>query len=168
MSLGPVNLSPIISGYVADKYGWRTNFRIMIAFTAVALLLIFFAVPETSYKRPAVFETDISSTADLPITEEDPTADVIAPAKEHGSDVSTPPADEEKSPMEMQHDNSPRSYWQELLPMRGLETKDNPLVLLARFFTCALYPAVIWSFLVGGTYVAWVSHQLSWGVISVR
>ena len=140
----------------------------MIAFTAVALLLIFFAVPETSYKRPAVFETDISSTADLPITEEDPTADVIAPAKEHGSDVSTPPADEEKSPMEMQHDNSPRSYWQELLPMRGLETKDNPLVLLARFFTCALYPAVIWSFLVGGTYVAWVSHQLSWGVISVR
>ena len=167
MSLGPVNLSPIISGYVADKYGWRTNFRIMTAFTAVALLMIFFAAPETSYKRPAIFETDISSTADLPMTE-DVTGDMIAPAKEPGSDVSTPPADEEKSPMGMQNDNSPRSYLQELLPMRGFETKDDPLVLFARFWTCALYPAVIWSFLVGGTYVAWVSLQLLRGVISIR
>ena len=168
MSLGPVNLSPIISGYVADKYGWRTNFWIMTAFTAVALLMIFFAAPETSYKRPALYETDILSTTDSPLTKEDLTANVIVPARNTGSDVSTPPTDEEKSPIEMQHDNSPRSYAQELLPMRGYETKDKPLVLLARLFTCALYPAVIWSFLVGGTYVAWVSLQLLPPVIFIR
>ena len=168
MSLGPVNLSPIINGYVADRYGWRTNFWIMTAFTAVALLMIFFAAPETSYKRPALYETDIFSTTNSPMTKGNLTADMMAPAKEPGSDVSTPATDEEKSPIEMQHDNSPRSYPQELLPMRGFETKDNPLVLLARLFTCALYPAVIWSFLVGGTYVAWVSLQLLPGDISIR
>ncbi|CAD6565385.1 MAG: hypothetical protein ASARMPREDX12_005798 [Alectoria sarmentosa] len=155
MSLGPVNLSPIISGYVADKYGWRTNFWIMTAFTAVALLLIFFAAPETSYNRPAIYETDLTSRDNLPITEERLAADAILTAKEPGSDISSAPADKEITSVEMHKDQSPRSYWQELLPIRGLETKDNPTVLLARFFTCGLYPAVIWSFLVGGTYVAW-------------
>ena len=139
MSLGPVNLSPIISGYVADKYGWRTNFWIMTAFTVTALLLIFFTAPETSFKRPAIYETDINSRDDLPSTERDLTADDNKPA------------------METREDISARSYWQDLLPISGLQTRHNPLVLLGRLFTCGLYPAVIWSFLVGGTYVAWVS-----------
>lgn len=157
MSLGPLNLSPIVSGYVADRYGWRTNFWIMTAFTAVALLLIFFAVPETSYHRPAIYETDITSSNNLPITEKNLTSDVTGTSQEPGNDISTGPADSKLPSMEMHKDELPRSYWQELLPIRGLETKDNPLVLLARLFTCGLYPAVIWSFLVGGTYVAWVS-----------
>ena len=154
MSLGPVNLSPIISGYVAEKYGWHMNFWRMTAFTAVALLMIFFAAPETSYSRSAIYETDITSRDNLPISEEKSSADVIAPA------VSTSLADKKDSSMKIHKAENPRSYWQELLPIRGLETKDNPLVLLARFFTCGLYPAVIWSFLVGGTYVAWVSLQI--------
>ena len=129
----------------------------MTAFTAVALLLIFFAAPETSYNRAAIYDTDITSSDILPIREENITADVIAPVKEPGNDVSNPPADKELSSMEIRKDESPQSYWQELLPFRSLETRDNPIVLLARFFTCGLYPAVIWSFLVGGTYVAWVS-----------
>lgn len=157
MSLGPLNLSPIVSGYVADRYGWRTNFWIMTAFTAVALLLIFFAAPETSYNRPAIYETDIISSENLPVTKESLSADALATAKESGSDISIAHQNKGIPSMEMHRNESPRSYWQELLPIRGLETRDNPLVLLARFFTCGLYPAVIWSFLVGGTYVAWVS-----------
>lgn len=157
MSLGPLNLSPIVSGYVADRYGWRTNFWIMTAFTAVALLLIFFAAPETSYNRPAIYETDIISSENLPVTKESLSADALATAKESGSDISTAHQNKEIPSMEIHRNESPRSYWQEFLPIRGLETRDNPLVLLARFFTCGLYPAVIWSFLVGGTYVAWVS-----------
>lgn len=168
MSLGPLNLSPIVSGYVADKYGWRTNFWIMTAFTAVALLLIFFAAPETSYNRPAIYETDITSSDNLPVTEENLSADVVAAAKESGSDISAGPHNKDISTMETHSNELPRSYWQELLPIRGLETRDNPLVLLARFFTCGLYPAVIWSFLVGGTYVAWVSLQPSPHNISNR
>lgn len=168
MSLGPLNLSPIISGYVADQYGWRTNFWIMTAFTAFALLLIFFVAPETNYIRPTIYETDITSSEKLPITEEHLTADVIATSQEPESDISTGPADKEFSSLEMHKDESPRSYWHELLPIRGLETRVNPLVLLARLFTCGLYPAVIWSFLVGGTYVAWVSLYFRPSIFSVR
>ncbi|KAL2043855.1 hypothetical protein N7G274_003375 [Stereocaulon virgatum] len=155
MSLGPVNLSPIISGYVADKYGWRTNFWIMTAFTAIALLFIFFAAPETTYNRPVLYETDINSGVSSPITQDTLITDDVATTKENGSNVSPPPKDKERSTEGMDMHEPPRSYWQELSPIRGLETRDNPLVLLIRLFTCALYPAVIWSFLVGGTYVAW-------------
>ena len=157
MSLGPLSLSPLISGYIADQYGWQTNFWIMTAFTAVALLLIFFAAPETTYDRPAIYETDIRSRDDLPTTEGNRTADVIATPQEHRSDTVKGPSDTEILSREMHKDESPRTYWQELLPVRGLETRVNPFVLLVRFFSCGLYPAVIWSFLVGGTYVAWVS-----------
>ena len=157
MSLGPLNLSPIISGYVADQDGWRANFWILTAFIAVALLLIIFAVPETTYNRPAIYETDITSNDSLPTTEEKITADAIGTPREPRSNIPTNPVNKEISSMEMHKVESPQSYWQEILPMRGLETRDNPLVHLARLFTCTLYPAVIWSFLVGGTYVAWVS-----------
>ena len=146
MSLGPVNLSPLISGYIADKHGWRMNFWVLTAFTAVALLLVIFAAPETTYHRPIIYETDIVSNDNLPTTDKDETIKGADPVtQEQGSDLSSSSLEE-----------SPRSYWQELLPFRGIQTKDNPLVLLVRLFTCGLYPAVTWSFLVGGTYVAWV------------
>ena len=157
MSLGPLNLSPIISGYVADQYGWRMNFWIMTAFNAVALLLIFFAAPETSYDRPAIYETDITSKEDLPTTKGTRTADTFATTQEYRSNTLKGPADGEILSKKMHKDEPPRSYWQELLPIRGLETRVNPFKLLVRFLSCALYPAVIWTFLVGSTYVAWVS-----------
>ena len=168
MALGPLNLSPLISGYIADKYGWRMNFWILTAFTAVALLLVIFAAPETTYKRPSIYETDISSSDNLPIAKETLTSGATATSQAPGSDVSTDSAAKESPSMEIHMNESPRSYWQELSPVRGLDTTHNPLVHLARLFICALYPAVIWSFLVGGTYVAWVSQYISPGTISIR
>lgn len=91
----------------------------MTAFTAVALLLISFAAPETSYNRPAIYETDITSSDNLPITEERLAADVIATAKEPGSDISSAPADKEITSVEMHKDQSPIFYWPTLFPRRG-------------------------------------------------
>lgn len=59
MSLGPINFSPILSGYVADRYDWRTNFWNLTAFTAVNLFLVILFVPETQYERPPAYDTDI-------------------------------------------------------------------------------------------------------------
>lgn len=153
MTLGPVNLSPLVSGYVADKYGWRMNFWILTAFTAAALILIIFAAPETTYNRPIVYETDLTSIARQNRSMEETTSETT----EHGDKHSSSALDREVPMMDYGTNQLPRSYWQELRPFRGIETRDNPFVLLARLFVCACYPAVFWSFLVGGTYVAWVS-----------
>lgn len=159
LALGPVNFSPVLSGYVADKYGWRTNFWIMTAFVCCALLLVIFACPETSYHRPLINETDINSTEELPITETAKTASQIVVNEKESDDsaVSLDKASAHGGGLAGQDtSDQPRTFVQELRPFRGRISHDSPFVLLARLFTCALYPAVIWSFLVGGTYVAWV------------
>lgn len=49
-----------------------------------------------------------------------------------------------------------RTYWRDLKPYSFVERNSNPLEHLVSLFSCALYPAVIWCFLVGSTYSGWV------------
>ena len=150
MSLGPIQLSPIISGYVADKYNWRTNFWILTAFTAVNLILVILFAPETQYERPPIYNTDIATT------QSSPAESATNPAEEErGSPNSTNKALTARN--EDPKQEKPRTYWQELKPYSGLRLKENPWKHLTQLLTCALYPAVIWTFLVGGTYSGWVS-----------
>ena len=135
MSLGPINLSPILSGYVADKYGWRTNFWILTAFTALNLVLIVFFSPETQYKRPSMYDTDVLSARSEDGVE-----------KDHHSAAAAETTSQEAR----------RSFWQELLPCTRMYSKANPLIFIVQLFACAGYPPVIWTFLVAGTYSGWV------------
>ena len=145
MSLGPVNLAPVLSGYVADKYGWRTNFWILTAFTAVAFFLVVFVCPETRYHRPLIFETDLGASDGLPVLKNPNKGTVIRQSS-------------------LRQDSNARAsvlapgktYWQEIKPFTYIDRNSNPIAHLTRLFACMLYPAVIWSFLVGGTYSGWV------------
>lgn len=150
MSLGPINLSPCFSGYVADRYNWRTNFWILTAFTAVNLILVILFAPETQYERPPIYNTDIATTqpaqaeATLNPAEEGPKSPVLK--NQSAKATATGPKQEE-----------PLTYWQELKPYSGLRMKENPWKHITQLFACATYPAVIWTFLVGGTYSGWVT-----------
>ena len=149
MSLGPINLSPILSGYVADRYNWRTNFWILTAFTAVNLILVIFFAPETQYKRPSVYNTDL--TTNQPSHAEA----AIKPAEERresrgfSDKTATVTVDDPGQ-------EKPLTYWQELKPYTGLRMIEPIWKHVTRLFACAMYPAVIWTFLVGGTYGGWV------------
>ncbi|KAL8640746.1 MAG: hypothetical protein Q9228_002372 [Teloschistes exilis] len=146
ISLGPINLAPILSGYVADKYGWRTNLWILTAFTAVGWLLVIFACPETRFIRPANFESDLVDEDRLPIV-----------ADENGSKSPVTEESQENGATTSQIPKSKRTYWQELKPLTYIDRRSNPLSHLFRLFACLFYPAVIWSFLVGSTYSGWFS-----------
>ena len=139
MSLGPINLSPTLSGYVADRYGWRVNFWILTAFTAVNLILIISFVPETKYQRPSCCYADVAASG-----ERSPKAhsDSVTLAAHASCD-----REGEKA----------LSYWQEPKPCTGVRLRDSIWRHTARLCACAMYPAVIWTFLVGGTYSGWVS-----------
>lgn len=150
MSLGPINLSPILSGYVADRYNWRTNFWILTAFTAFNLILVILFAPETQYERPPIYNTDIATTqpaqaeAALDPAEEEPESPVL----KNQSAKLTPIGTKQEEPL---------TYWQELKPYSRLRMKENPWKHITQIFACATYPAVIWTFLVGGTYSGWVN-----------
>ena len=145
MSLGPINLSPILSGYVADRYNWRTNFWILTAFTAMNLILVILFAPETQYERPAVYNTDVATTL---------SSQVEAMTQPNGEGVGSS-NHEIKAAMvaaELPKDEESSSYWQELKPYSGLHLNETVWKHVARLCACAMYPAVIWTFLVGGTY----------------
>ena len=143
MGLGCVQLSPIIGGYVTDKYGWRTQFWILTAFWAVTALLVFFGVPETTYHRPVQLETDMVDNS-RPVDDQ---ANFFTATKAKAFDPSKGFTHEAKA-VDSGSTERRRSFWQELLPVRGIETSDNPIKLTVRLFCCALYPALWMAFLV--------------------
>ena len=148
MSLGPVNLAPVLSGYVADKYGWRANFWILTAFTAVAFLLVVFVCPETRHHRALIFETDLGiSHASSILKATNGGARLRQPIVQEGDNAQFPVI------------NRGKTYWQEIKPFTYIDRNSNPLAHLSRLIACIPYPAVIWSFLVGGTYSGWVCRS---------
>ena len=149
MSLGPIQLGPILSGYVADQYGWRTNFWILTAFTALNLLLVVLFAPETQYERPSIYDTDIARTYSSRFDATIEPAEERRASPDPGVRTATRNA---KDPDQ----ETPLTYWQELKPYTDIRIAGDLWKHVARLFGCLMYPAVIWTFLVGGTYSGWV------------
>ena len=155
MGLGCTQLSPILGGYITDRYGWRTQLWIISAFWGVAMLIVFFGCPETAYKRPVPLETDIIPGDSLKT--EDMSISLPSGSGTSVSEGDSGIAGDLKSPSVRENirekvvrncDEEKRSYLAELLPVRGIESRSNPLVLLLRYCLVALYPAVWCAFLV--------------------
>lgn len=153
VALGAATGSPILGGYISQVYGWRMQFRILIAFTVVALVCIIFACPEHAYVREHALEIDMlanDSDGKTPVGGETDMTTSNKPRPEATTEV-------------------PRTYLEELKPFNGFITRQNPLTLLARPFVCFFYPAVFWGFTVGGLWSSWVCFQVyitsstSWG-----
>jgi MFS family permease len=147
VALGAASTGPILGGYLSQVYGWRIQFHILLPFTLVALILIVFACPEHAYVRD--HNLDIDMNADTP------NESTTTENKEESGETTT--IVESRSSAGYEPTAEPRrSYWEELKPFNGLITRQNPLILLARPFACFLYPAVFWTFTVGGLWSAWV------------
>ena len=162
VTLGMANFCPIAGGYISQTYGWRMQFKILIAFTGLALLLIIFACPEHGgYNRAAIYETDVASTtglADVSEKHSEKVSEKVSEEKktdpsENSSTVGAgPPTTTEEMSTE-----KPKTYFQELKPFDRLVLRPNPFILALRPFACFLYPAVFWGFTVGGLWSSWVS-----------
>ena len=137
ISLGGYQLAPVLSGHLADTYGWRTSLWILVAFYGVAVLLVVFALPETDYKRPLRYERDIAPE------EAEKASGSTDGGLQTGEEVTIGTDVEATS----EHEEQLRSYLKELLPCRRIHAA-NPLPLILRYFSCILYPIVWYAFLV--------------------
>lgn len=147
MSLGPIQLHPILSGYLADRYNWRVNFWVLTAFTAVNLVLVLFFAPETQFERPAIYNTDITSKH---MDEPEFASQLVTTGAKHSKKGRVCSAETEGA----EHENTP-NYWQELTLIKGVNM-NNIGRHIVRLLACIRYPAVSWAFLVGGTFSGWV------------
>ncbi|EMC93683.1 hypothetical protein BAUCODRAFT_76266 [Baudoinia panamericana UAMH 10762] len=145
-TLGMANLAPIAGGVISQKYGWKTQFTIISAFTAVALVLILVAVPEHgNYYRPSIFETDTAAGGDAAVAAVE---DDKKTPEEHTMEA---PVAEDARPK----DEHVETYLQQLRPITLPSKRPNLLALMLRPFICFMYPAVFWGFSVGGLWSAW-------------
>lgn len=142
MGLGCTQLTPVLGGYVTDKYGWRMQFWILTAFWVVAVFLVFFGVPETAYQRPAQLETDL-------VHENSIQDETVSSSSEPTTDSKDIVITSSKTPSE--NHTKKRSFAEELFPFRRIESPDNPVKLVVRLSSCALYPALWMAFLVSCT-----------------
>jgi hypothetical protein len=148
VTLGVANVVPILGGYISETYGWRMQFKILIAFTGLALLVIVFFCPEHAYIRPSIYDTDMRSTEGLTGAHEKNSVS-------NASETEVPSGENDTATPTLDSVEKPRTYWEELKPFNGFITRQNPLILLARPFACFVYPAVFWGFTVGGLWSSW-------------
>ncbi|KAH7116696.1 major facilitator superfamily domain-containing protein [Dendryphion nanum] len=153
------NFSAIIVGPIATNLGWRYLFHILIAFTALECVLLFFFVPETAYNRDRRYEID--ELAD------DKLSDLAAVERRHGDASFTPP--EKESPndivqVETARTDNPalrpkKTFFQELAFFSGTYSDDNLLQLFIAPFAVCLNLAVLWMVIVTGGLTAFFVAQ---------
>lgn len=149
------NFSAIIVGPIATNLGWRYLFHMLIPFTALEVVLLFFFVPETNYNRDHRYDIDELSNDNL--------ADLAAIEKRHagndekaGSDdmvkietaTSSPPAMRPK-----------KTFVQELAIFTGTYSNDNLLQLVIAPFAVCANMAVLWMVILTGGLTAFFVAQ---------
>ena len=119
VTLGCANVTPILGGWISNKYSYQVQFKILTAFTGVALLAIIFACPEHAYVRPSIYETDMASKDIFESTHQDKNPKV--PSTSEARRTTTDGAETKPEPNETIIATStsaekPKTYWEELKP----------------------------------------------------
>ncbi|EHY57324.1 hypothetical protein HRR83_002811 [Exophiala dermatitidis] len=148
-----------ISGYIIEDLGWNWTYGICACLYGAFIILIFFFVPETVYKRDPAYDLDLGTTdhtfealeARVEAKSHDPEhLEEAKPAVRVRSHVVYTGADER-----------PWTFWEELRPVRGVESEENLLRIIFRPFGMLLFPQVLYGFLTYGLSTSWLIVMIS-------
>ncbi|KAJ4291674.1 hypothetical protein N0V90_009569 [Kalmusia sp. IMI 367209] len=146
-----------ISGYIIENLGWNWTYGICACFYGVFILLIFFFVPETVYKRDPAYNLDLGTTDH---TEEILDAKKAGEAKIVGEEPKDTLHQTERvvtvEPIYTGADEKPYTWLEQLLPVRGVESDENLLAIIFRPFGMLLFPQVFYGFITYGLSTSWL------------
>ncbi|KAL5116025.1 hypothetical protein ACEQ8H_006036 [Pleosporales sp. CAS-2024a] len=154
------NFSAIIVGPIATHLGWRWLFHILIPFAALEVILLFFFVPETSYRRDHHrYDMNESSQDNLQNV-------VVALEKSHGKMAKTGDDDDDMVKIESATTSTlpglgpkKKTFVQELAIFTGTYSTDNLLQLVVAPFAVCANLAVLWMVIVTGGLTAFFVAQ---------
>ncbi|EXL90770.1 hypothetical protein FOIG_15978 [Fusarium odoratissimum NRRL 54006] len=129
--LGGINLASPIAGAIIDKYGYRTCLWAMAGAFGVQLLLTFFFMPETAYKRSVESGIPVNSHMEEPSAADD--------KKECVSEVENRASLCDSAPVPEQH-----SFLYELWPWSGYYDSSGFWYSIFAPFKMLGSPVVIW------------------------
>lgn len=141
-----------------QNLGWNWTYGICAWFYGAFILLILFFVPETLYKRDPAYNIDLGTTdhteeildAKAVVSEEPKDLTLSKSGNKLHTDVGYSGADE-----------PPYTFWENLRPVRGIETDDNLLYIIIRPFGMLLFPQVLYSFITYGLSTSWLVVMIS-------
>ncbi|KAF2267760.1 serine/threonine kinase 16 [Lojkania enalia] len=123
------SMGPLFAGYMlSGGYSWRLFFYVVFAFAMGLLVLAFFVVEETAYKRKTVLS---------------------APTSSAGSEKAVDASHTEISPAIP----SRKSYWSTLKPWSSIDHESEFWIMMPRSFTYFLVPQVLWVITSFGIYI---------------
>jgi MFS family permease len=137
-------LAPLICGYLVAAKGWPWYHWLVSIFAGVNMLLIFFFVPETNYKR------------DLHRALDDAGADEMDDGKEeHGHDLDALDLKESPALHVERRTITAKPYIQQLKPWSPVDPEVSVWWPFIRPWITLAFPAIIWATLSFAAHVAW-------------
>ncbi|RAO67552.1 uncharacterized protein BHQ10_003564 [Talaromyces amestolkiae] len=134
----------IISGYIIQDLGWNWTYGICAIMYGVWIIVLFFFCPETAYRRPSSFDTDLGT--------EDKITQAIDDSKVEATNVE----DIETSASSTDIVEAKHSYWYDLKIYHGRVCDDSFFKVLARPIMMLIFPQVIFSFVAYGLTSSWL------------
>ena len=149
------NFSAIIVGPITTNLGWKYLFHILIPFTAIEVILLYFFVPETCYNRDHRYDIDELSQDNL--------QDLAEVEKRHAA-MAADKASDDMVKVETATSTPPglrpkKTFIQELAIFTGTYCDDNMIQLIIAPFAVCANLAILWMVIVTGGLTAFFVAQ---------
>ncbi|KAI9923641.1 hypothetical protein MW887_008461 [Aspergillus wentii] len=156
---GAAFLTPVLAGKITHSLSWEWTFYLVAIFTAAALPLTFFLIPETAFRRPEYLNTDFESDS---TRQSESVVDSQWPLRETSEEH---PVFEEQKQSSFIHNrgrtDNPQessrkdSYLKTLRLFNGRKSDENFLKLFLRPFPLFFHPGILWACLIQGVLIGW-------------
>ncbi|KAL2828682.1 major facilitator superfamily domain-containing protein [Aspergillus cavernicola] len=158
---GAAFLTPVAAGEITKSMGWPWTFYFIAIFTAAALPLTIFLVPETAFRRPNYLEPDVEPIPDP--TQSEPTGPQKPEAEGSVHEPKQSSNSNGESLLDVAGEGTSRqeeiparvSYIQTLKLFNERKTDEHWWKLLLRPFPLFFHPAVLWACLIQGVIIGW-------------
>ncbi|KAL4750795.1 hypothetical protein BDW72DRAFT_175327 [Aspergillus terricola var. indicus] len=158
---GAAFLTPVAAGKITKTLGWEWTFYLLAIFTAAALPLTIFLVPETAFRRPNYLDpgfhdrdrTESCQHAESRKAQHE--ADLREPKQSSTSNGESSLDVTSQEPPTQRSILTKVSYVQTLKLFNGRKTDEHWWKLLLRPFPLFFHPAVLWACLIQGVIIGW-------------
>jgi hypothetical protein len=157
----------IIAGPITANLGWHYNFYIMLPFVASQLILLIFFVPETAYRRDAIYDIDTSSALDLSrlgeVEKRARAHEIERTIEVNSSNASAAEGEEKAAPIGRVQTTAsgyrapppPKTFWQSMAVYTGTYTKDSIFKMVLSTIIIMANLGASWVIFISGLLVAW-------------
>lgn len=138
--------------------GWNWTYGICACLYGAFIILILLFVPETVYQRDPAYNLDLGTHDHTFETLE---AKEFKPEHPEHLEMTKTRTKTHTEVVYTGADEKPYTFWEQLKPVRGIESEENLLYIIFRPFGMLLFPQVLYGFITYGLSTSWLVVMIS-------